>query len=79
MSATRTNRRAKRAALTPPPTIRLTILEDLLNSDGEPRAGLVLPLAPNATGRRQALRIFSSIGAALAAKTELERGSNAHP
>jgi hypothetical protein len=57
---------------TPPATIRLTILEDLLNGDGEPRAGLMLPLPPNPTARRQALRIFSSIAAALAEKARLE-------
>jgi hypothetical protein len=62
----------RRLPKTPPPSIRLTILPDMLNSDGLPRAGLVLPLLPNATGRRQALRIFSSVGAALAAKAELE-------
>ena len=60
---------------TPPATIRLTILDDLLNDVGEPRAGLMLPLPPNPTARRQALRIFSSIGAALAEKARLEGGA----
>ena len=72
MNAPRANRRAKRAALTPAPMIRLTILEDLLNSDGEPRAGLMLPLPPNPTARRQALAIFPSVAAALAEKARLE-------
>ena len=64
---------------TPPPAIRLTILDDLLNSDGEPRAGLMLPLPPNPTSRRSALAIFPTIAAALAEKARLEGAINARP
>jgi hypothetical protein len=54
--------------------IRLTLLPDMPNDDGTPRAGLVVPLPPNPTGRRGALAIFSSVTAALAEKARLEGG-----
>jgi hypothetical protein len=79
MTASRTSQHFKRAPLTPAPTIRLAILHDLPTIDGEPRAGLMLPLPPNPTARRQALRVFSSIGAALAEKARLEGDTNALP
>lgn len=72
MSAARSSRRLRQAPPTPAPTIRLTLLHDLPALDGEPRAGLLLPLAPNATGRRQALRIYPNLAAAVAAKRQLE-------
>jgi hypothetical protein len=59
--------------VTPAP-IRLTLLPDMPNSEGEPRAGLMLPLPPNPTSRRSALAIFSSVTAALAEKARLEGG-----
>ncbi len=54
------------------PAIRLTLLPDMPNEDGTPRAGLFLPLPPNPTGRRGALAIFSTVAAALAEKERLE-------
>ena len=62
----------RRTPKTPAPTIRLTILDDMLNDAGEPRAGLMLPLPPNPTSRRQALAIFPSVAEALAEKARLE-------
>ncbi|HEY8612345.1 MAG TPA: hypothetical protein VIL69_13765 [Roseomonas sp.] len=58
-----------------PAPIRLTLLPDLPNADGEPRAGLVLPLPPNSTSRRAALAIFPSVTAALMEKVRLEGGA----
>lgn len=63
----------------PPVPARLVLLPDMPNAQGEPRAGLMLPLPPNPTSRRSALAIFESIGAALAEKARLEGGTNAHP
>jgi hypothetical protein len=62
-----------RLSMTPPATIRLTILADMLNDAGEPRAGLMLPLPPNSTSRRMTLAIFPTLAAALAEKARLER------
>ena len=72
MSAAKSSHRARQAVPTPAPSIRLTLLPDLPPINGSPRAGLLMSLPPNATGRRQALRIFSSVSAALAAKAQME-------
>ena len=64
----------QRDGRSPSTAIQLTLLHDLPHETGEPRAGLLLPLPPNPTSRRVALRIFSSVGAALAEKARLEGG-----
>jgi hypothetical protein len=65
--------RIRRKATKPLPAravIRLLLLPDCRDADGEARPGLLVP------GRRLPL-IFGSIGAALAAKQRLEAGADA--
>lgn len=62
----------RRAPQTSPTPIRLTLLPDMPDAAGEPRAGLLLPLPPNPTSRRMTLAIFPTIAAALAEKARLE-------
>ncbi len=49
--------------------IRLQLMQDALDGDGEPRAALLLPPKP---GRRPVLMMFSTIAAAVAVKRSLE-------
>jgi len=52
------------------PHARLVLLLDAPDADGQPRVALALSAV--ATGRRAALVIFPNIGAALAAKRDME-------
>jgi len=56
------------------PSISLHLLPDAPNADGEPRAALLLPPTATAIDRRPLLRVFGSVGAALAMKRAMEGG-----
>lgn len=58
--------------------IRLVLLPDAPNSDGEPRAALLLPPPATALVRRPALQCFPTLAAALREKARQE-GANASP
>ncbi len=57
-----------------PPEVKLITLPDAPNSDGEPRAGLVILPEPHAISRRPIFRVFGTVAAAVAAKRALEGG-----
>lgn len=55
--------------------IRLCLMSEALDCDGQPRAALVLPAKPaegNEPGRRAVTLLFGTIGAAVAAKRAME-------
>ncbi len=54
-------------------SIRLCLLSEALDRDGESRVALVVPPTPSRYDRRAVTLLFPSIGAALAAKRRLER------
>lgn len=54
--------------------IRLQLLPDAPDAEGEPRCALLLPPAPGAVSRRPVLRLFASLAAAVEAKRQLEAG-----
>jgi hypothetical protein len=53
--------------------IRLYLLPEALDRDGEPRAALVVPPTPSRYDRRTSTLLFPSVAAALAAKRGMER------
>jgi hypothetical protein len=53
--------------------IRLYLLPEALDRDGEPRAALVVPPTPSRYDRRTITLLFPSVAAALAAKRGMER------
>ena len=57
-----------------PPPIKLTMLSDALDADGQPRCGLLMPPPASTPGRRPVLVIFSSLTAALDVKRSMEAG-----
>jgi hypothetical protein len=57
-----------------PAPIRLQLLPDAPDADGQPRCGLLVPPAPSSLSRRPILVLFHSLGAAIAAKATMERG-----
>ena len=58
--------------------IRLCLLPEALDRDGEPRAALVVPPSPNRYGVRPTTVLFPSLDAALAAKRALEAADAPH-
>lgn len=54
--------------------IRLVEMPHALDGDGAPRVALLVPPEPAAINRRPIVRMFASIGAAIAAKRNLEAG-----
>lgn len=56
-------------------SIRLHLLPDAPDAEGEPRAALLVPASSPALGRRPALLLFANIAAAIAAKREMEARS----
>ena len=59
----------------PQPLIRLHLLPEAADRDGEPRAALVVPPTPSRYDRRTITLLFPSIAAALAAKRGMECAS----
>ena len=55
------------------PPIRLCLMPQALDRDGEPRAALVVPPTPSRYDRRTVILLFPSVAAALAAKRGMER------
>ena len=55
-----------------PETIKLHLLPDALDGNGEPRAGLLIPPAPSSPARRPVLLVFTTLAAALAEKRTRE-------
>jgi hypothetical protein len=53
--------------------IRLHLMPEAVDRDGEPRAALVVPPTPSRYDRRIVTLLFSSVAAALAAKRDMER------
>ncbi len=64
--------RASQPFRTPFAPIRLHLMPDAPNAEGEPRAALLVPASEAALTRRPVLLMFASIGAAIAAKREME-------
>jgi hypothetical protein len=56
----------------PLPPIRLHLMPEALDRDGEPRAALVVPPTPSRYDRRTIVLLFPSVAAALAAKRGME-------
>lgn len=56
------------------PSIRLALLPDALDADGQPRPALIVTPPAERVNRRAVLRIFPTVAAALAAKREMEAG-----
>jgi hypothetical protein len=56
-----------------PEPIRLHLMPEALNRDGEPCAALVVPPTPSRYDRRAVTLLFPSVAAALAAKRAMER------
>ena len=56
-----------------PEPIRLHLMPEALDRDGEPRAALVVPPTPSRYDRRTVTLLFPSVAAALAAKRRMER------
>ena len=56
------------------PSIRLALLPDALDADGQPRPALIVTPAAERVNRRAMLRIVPTVAAALAAKREMEAG-----
>lgn len=61
-----------------PAQIRLCLMPEALDCDGQPRAALVIPPSPTRYDRRTITVLFSSLAAALAAKRRMEGVSDAH-
>jgi hypothetical protein len=57
--------------------IRLHLLPEALDRDGEPRAALVVPPSASRYGRRSITLLFPSIAAAVAAKRSMEAATPA--
>lgn len=57
-----------------PPPIKLMLLADALDADGEPRYGLLVPPPPSKPGRRAVLMVFNDWAGTMAAKQALEAG-----
>lgn len=56
--------------MTAPAPIRLHLLPDAPDGDGEPRAGLLIP--PTVPARRPILLLFATVALAVQAKAEME-------
>jgi hypothetical protein len=61
-----------RPVVEPQPPIRLHLMPEAADRDGEPRAALVVPPTPSRYDRRTITLLFSSVAAALAAKRRME-------
>ncbi len=59
--------------------IRLCLLPEARDRDGEPRAALVVPPSPRRYGRLPVTLLFPSLATALDAKRSLERAAGAEP
>ena len=57
--------------------VRLCLLNEARDRDGEPRAALVVPPSPGRYGKRPVIVVFASLGAALNAKRSMERTADA--
>lgn len=60
-----------------PAPIRLCLMAEARDRDGEPRAALVVPPSPHRYGRRPVTLLFPSAAAAVAAKRDLEVAADA--
>jgi len=54
------------------PPIKLHLLPDALDAEGQPRAGLLVPPSPGSASRRTVMVLFPTIAAAVAAKRDME-------
>jgi hypothetical protein len=61
-----------RSRAEPLPPIRLHLMPEALDRDGQPRAALVVPPTPSRYDRRTVTLLFPTIAAALAAKRDME-------
>jgi hypothetical protein len=59
-------------------SIRLCLLSEALDPEGQPRAALVVPPSPDRYGRPVTI-LYASLGAALAAKRSFEEATHARP
>lgn len=57
-----------------PTPIRLQMLSDAPDEDGEPQCGLLVPPSPSSVSRRPILVLFANVAAAIEAKRGLETG-----
>jgi hypothetical protein len=62
-----------RSIAEPHPSIRLHLMPEAVDHNGEPRAALVVPPTPSRYDRRTITLLFPSVAAALAAKRGMER------
>jgi hypothetical protein len=61
-----------RSMAEPQPSIRLHLMPEAVDRDGEQRAALVVPPPPSRYDRRTITLLFPSVAAALAAKRGME-------
>ena len=59
--------------------IRLCLLSEALDRDGQPRAALVVPPSPDRYGKHPVTILYASLDDALAAKRTLEEAMHARP
>ena len=59
------------------PAIRLCLIAEARDSDGEPRAALVVPPSPGRYGKHPSTILYPSLDAALAAKRAMEGAADA--
>ncbi len=59
--------------------VRLLLLAEAKDPDGEPRAALVVPPSPGRYGVRPVTLVFPSLAAAVSAKRGMERVADARP
>ena len=58
-------------------SIRLVHLRDALDTEGEPKAGLLVPPQAGGTSTRPVLQVYGSVSAAVAAKRAMEEVADA--